>query len=291
MGVWPKPGKTLDKWDLGANGKPIGGTELYTLGLSRPRFTIEQPLTAAAALMFYVTCLQKNARSGTYVYTSVPYSDLQAALFFAMETGWSTATGGTAVAQLLGCMTKAIRLVVPAAGTDGGKPMLTAECLAGSMSYISVLTGTTPTVTDADVPKQSTDLTITGITKGMSMDLTIDNGADFSPNAGATPDAINLGPLTISGSISACHTTVATDAVGVLQAAAAAKSKIDFTFTIGPLALTVGCLIGEAGDHAEAGNAAVLTFPLTGVYVDANSPKSAVTAATDIAPVGKWPAV
>jgi hypothetical protein len=280
-GPWPKKGKQLKKLDLQSSGGTRPSPILSDFQLSsveRPAFPLSLPFQPKALAMAIVSCLQN--KTGTPDPVSIPWTDPQAKYFLSGETIFNpgAASGINAGRTFTGAVVKTVKISVPPSGATGGEPTLDVDCLAYSSGQLNALTGAG--TLDTTAPCQSTDFsyTIGGAAAGhCGLDLTIDNGLEVDPQVSATPAGMELGKLSISGTIKVPFSLTSGDESNTIQDAYEAGTPSALILTIAnsgatAMVITIPALWDEPGDPEIQGNIAIIPCSFQYYWVDATHP-------------------
>jgi hypothetical protein len=295
IGPWPPSGTTVRRLPFQSSGGGHGMrvlSDFLVSSVKRIAFTVELPFTPTALAMAILSVLQNGTNASPVVCGA--FTDPQSKWYFALEAVFGTGVGR----QAFGCMAKSVKISVPPAGTDGGLPTLSMDCLAIGQSNIGALSQTAGTL-DTAAPCQSTDWNATlAPTAGGSpaaighvgFDLTIDNEAVEDPAVGVTPAGFNLKGPTIKGNIKIIGSTTAGDEYTVIRTAAEAGTAQDLVLMWGTAGATakfqMPVIWEPPGAPDPMDNVIVFPCAFEGYYEDAD--ESGVSLASMATPFAAW---
>ncbi len=278
LAVWPKARKPVIVDAASGSGKPIRDASNYRLGRVNPAFTIEvPPTTTGLAIGFCLLLQQESYGSGKYTFGQ--YTSQAATLFAHVEGGVSGL-----VYKAVGSVVRTLGLTIPPVGEDRGQASLRLDMIAANASRQAAFTAGSPVV-DAGAPKETADFYLKLATAAKSfvgIDLSITNNAAGSPTSAETSEAILLGELGITGSLTVLSTTTSDEEYDQLMDAHEAKTTIEIEVGVSGHHKIVFDALIDSPEETEQGNVVVARFPFRAVYVDAGSFAAEVNSAADI---------
>lgn len=207
--VWPTPKRAVSAFDVRAGGSPMIRTSDYVVGRPEPQVTVRAPFTIDHWLYSMLSLMQKAAFAVTK-YTITPYTEGNIAAaadgdFLVLEAG----LGAASVFKMYGVVAQTVNLSIPTSGSDGGRPEVSTDYMGASVTIADSFSGSPSVSTNTVSPSTAFSFKLDESSGGSPATFTVvdfqcslSNGVDRSPNIGSTADAMFLGFLTGSGSIS-----------------------------------------------------------------------------------------
>lgn len=294
--VWPTPNRNVGNFDVRAGGDPMINTADYVLGRPEPMFSVRCPFTLTNYLLIALSFFQKTSFLATpNRYSITPYtrSNIQPAT--AGEGGFMTVEAGIgtdSVWRAVGAVCKSWSATIPSVGSDGGRPELSSDWIAANSTRASAFTGTPTVNTDQVFASYNFEWAIAASDSGwsisspvvVSMDMSWQNAADYSPNIGTTVDAMFLGPLSGSGSVSILLDAVSAGQFDRLMDAYESLDPVHFTLNASAFqsyALLEWDALLQNPTFSVQGNAIVATFPWVAArYTSSGRPIAIIEHAT-----------
>lgn len=273
FGPWPKANKPLNEYDHQSAGRPLRDANDYGLGIVRPSFQLRLPFSAKAYSFGLISLLQN--KSGATDLAVIPYSDPQVKWFFGLVAGLGAADTSR---QVYGCVVQKMTISIPPVDASGGNPTLTLDCIGAYGTRTVTSAGTTAINTDKPCLSSDWSFKIGGAAKKFAgAEISIENGADWSPHVGANADMLNLGPLVISGNVALAVSAASGDEWDAVNDAYEAGSSLDLEFDLLYASATHTLKIPavfpeEPPEPSSQGAVAVSTIPFKGIYKDADEP-------------------
>jgi len=287
--VWPLGKRSLDDHGIRISGVPMKGAQSYTIGKQVVEFSVGlNPSVQAAAWLLAGLCQNKDWV--TTKYTIVTPTVKEAKWFSALISGSDEASSELGLWKTLGCLPKAVKIGIPAAGPDGGEVTMSADMIGTVFAQVSPVTLTGGTL-DAGVPILSTDCSFTldaTAAKVCSANINATNGAQPDPNintVAAGPDSIILGEYTQTGDLSLIVEPDTTSHYYAIVNGLAAKTAHALIINVGAsIVFTKNVVFGYPdGEPKEQNGVYIQTFPWRALYGSATDPKIEITMANLLA--------
>jgi hypothetical protein len=265
----------------------------FALGVERPEFSLEQPLTPLAAYWLLAGLFQKRTYSATTpgTGTMAKPTNASAQWFSGIQMGQDLTAAVSGVANVCGGVPRKVSISMGAVGAqDGGKCMISADFIAAAIARADSVIAAAG-VTDSATPWQTKECVMTHVATAwpfLSANITFENNAVVDPTNVSTPAFVVLGDVTGTGDVTVIFdpATSAWEAMATAQKIAATSTVLTFVFTKGTaiLTITLAVLFGKPGAISEQGGVAVQTWPFTVV----GSPTVAVAGIGTTDPLATW---
>ena len=260
-----------------ATGQSMPRSENFVQGRPDPQASWNLPFTAINWALAATSLLQNVNHTGTkYVLTGQP-SLVNVRNFFSLHQGKSSATTAKTAMRGRGGKVSQMTLRIPAVqGSDPGDVRIASTLMfANAIRTATRLSNGGSHSRDTQTPLTTRDfaLAINTATKHfISGSVTFNSNTTKSQEAAATPGAMFLGPLTISGDLKVYTTTANDDPYDLLVDAHEAKTATELKLTAtGGHFVSFDALIGPPQNRVES-DIRVTTFAFQGFADDGTQP-------------------